>query len=218
MDETSQKAFRNLAGRIFRGIGHVLRTILHPVGWLLSKWWGFFLRRGWFGRLLWVTATIGLVLGAGLAVSVPWPAYLFEPPFQAVRYSVINDLQYTRPGRAGAGEADEVQACLARREVCGETRSLTARAALVCEEARSACRTVRQTCAEGMQADPACTGGQQLCDEVAQACATGAGLKACRHAKPSWRATARSASKPGRAGRRRTGSGSTTIPRAQRRS
>ena len=58
MDETSKQRARTFVARMLRGIGTVLRWLLRPLGWLLSGWWTFFRRRGWFGRTIWATATV----------------------------------------------------------------------------------------------------------------------------------------------------------------
>jgi len=179
MDETPPARDRRLFARLAHFTATVIRTLLRPVVWLLSKWWAFLLRRGWFGRTVWVTGTALLAVVIWLAVSVPWPGYLFEPPFEAVRYAEINDLQYTRRGSVGAGPAKQVEACQARQEICREGRSVAARAELVCHDARSACQTVSQACVEGMENDSACVASRQLCQDVDRACATGAGLQAC---------------------------------------
>ena len=168
-----------VARAVLRALGRALAWILSPVAWLLRRWWRFLRRRGWWGRTVTVAATLGLVFVAVLAVTVPWPGYLFEPPFEAVRYGVINDIQHTRPGWSGGGNRAALAACRARREMCATAETVAARAADLCGEARAACGSVEASCAGLPGDDPACAAGRALCDELSRACEAGGGPAAC---------------------------------------
>jgi hypothetical protein len=160
-------------------LGVVLVAVLRPVAWLLRRWWRFFQRRGWFGRSVWVLATVVASFVAYLAVAVPWPGYLFAPPFRAVQYPVINDIQYTRPGRLNAGDPVTVAACLERQAICARTEAVAARAGVLCAAAGPACADVDARCAGELAADPACLASRQLCREATRACDTREGVAAC---------------------------------------
>jgi hypothetical protein len=101
-----------------RGLRAVLHLLARFVGWLLRPlgalargWWRLVRGGGWLRR---VAIVSGTVLGAAvvtLAVTVPWPGYLFTPPFRAVEYAPINDRVWLRAGPTtvegsvdGAGE------------------------------------------------------------------------------------------------------------------
>ncbi|NHA14418.1 di-heme-cytochrome C peroxidase [Thioalkalivibrio sp. XN279] len=165
--------------RVLRWLGAVLAVLFLPIAWLLRHWWGFFRRRGWFGRSAWVLATVVAAFVAYLAVAVPWPGYLFEPPFRAVQYPVINDLQYTRPGSINAGPEKDVAACLERQAICARTETLAARAGVLCAEAAPACADVAKRCAGDLAMDPACRASRQLCEEASRSCATGEAVASC---------------------------------------
>jgi hypothetical protein len=104
VDENLSDALRRAARSLMRGAAALLRWIVRIVTWPPRAWWRAMRRAGWPGRVgLGVLAAV-VVFGAWLAVAVPWPAYLFAPPFTPVEYGLVNDLQYLRPGRNAAGE------------------------------------------------------------------------------------------------------------------
>ena len=92
----ARRAVRALLGAVAR----IVEWLLRPVAFLIRHWWRFLRRRGWFGRVATVVATGVVALVAVLAVTVPWPGYLFQPPFRAVEYPLVNDLQWLRPDPA----------------------------------------------------------------------------------------------------------------------
>jgi hypothetical protein len=82
----------------------VLRALVRLVGWLLwplralaRRWWRFVREGGWIRRTLTVLGTALVAAVLVLAVTVPWPGYLFTPPFRAVEYAPINDRIWLRP-------------------------------------------------------------------------------------------------------------------------
>ena len=169
-----------IARQLLHWLGAILLAVLRPTGWLMRRWWAFFRRRGWFGRTAWALATVVVAFVAILAVAVPWPGYLFEPPFRAVQYPVINDLQYTRPGRINGGDPEDVAACVERQAICARMETVAARAGLLCEEAAPACANVNERCAGGLASDPACLASRRLCEETTSACAAGPAVEACQ--------------------------------------
>ena len=83
----------------------VLRALVRLVGWLLwplralaRRWWRFVREGGWVRRTLTVLGTAMVAAILVLAVTVPWPGYLFTPPFRAVEYAPINDRLYLEQG------------------------------------------------------------------------------------------------------------------------
>jgi hypothetical protein len=92
----ARRALRAILAAVVR----IVDWLLRPVAWLIRHWWRFLRRRGWFGRVATVVATAVVAIAAVLAVTVPWPAYLFQPPFRAVEYPLVNDLQWLRPDGA----------------------------------------------------------------------------------------------------------------------
>lgn len=78
------------------------RGVLRVLTWPLRAWWRAFRRSRWFGRAALAALAAVVVTVAWLATAVPWPGYLFTPPFRAVQYGLPNDLQYLRPGRCAA--------------------------------------------------------------------------------------------------------------------
>jgi cytochrome c5 len=92
--------------RILRHAAHVmLRALVRLVGWLLwplralaRGWWRLMREGGWIRRILTALGTALVAAVLVLAVTVPWPGYLFTPPFRAVEYAPINDRQHLEQG------------------------------------------------------------------------------------------------------------------------
>jgi mono/diheme cytochrome c family protein len=92
--------------RMLRRAAHVmLRVLWRVVGWLLwplralaRRCWRFIREGGWIRRTLTVLGTALVAAVLVLAVTVPWPGYLFTPPFRAVQYAPINDRQFLEQG------------------------------------------------------------------------------------------------------------------------
>jgi hypothetical protein len=89
--------------------------LLWPLRWLARQWWRVVRDGGWFRRVAVVLGTVVVSAVVILAVTVPWPGYLFAPPFRAVEYAPINDRQWLSPeptgpfDAAGQGEPDTWQ-------------------------------------------------------------------------------------------------------------
>jgi hypothetical protein len=89
-----------------RLVAHVmLRALVRLIGWLLwplralaRRWWRFVREGGWIRRTLTVLGTALVAAVLVLAVTVPWPGYLFTPPFRAVEYAPINDRLFLEQG------------------------------------------------------------------------------------------------------------------------
>ena len=84
MMASARRRPRRLAQRLLESLSRVISWILWPLRWLVVRGWRFLRRRSWPGRVVTLLATLFVVLVALLAVSVPWPGYLFTPPFRAV--------------------------------------------------------------------------------------------------------------------------------------
>ena len=91
---------RRAVRAVLAAVVRIVDWLLRPVAWLARHWWRFVRNRGWFGRVATVVATAIVAIVAVLAVTVPWPGYLFQPPFRAVEYAPVNDLQWLRPDGA----------------------------------------------------------------------------------------------------------------------
>lgn len=96
---------RELLLKLRRAAQVVLRALVRLVGWLLwplralaRRWWRFVREGGWIRRTLTVLGTALVAAVLVLAVRVPWPGYLFTPPFRAVEYAPINDRLYLEQG------------------------------------------------------------------------------------------------------------------------
>lgn len=96
---------RNLLMGLRRGAQMLLRALVRVTGWLLwplralaRRWWRYIREGGWIRRTRTVLATVVVAAVLVLAVTVPWPGYLFTPPFRAVEYAPINDRQYLDQG------------------------------------------------------------------------------------------------------------------------
>jgi hypothetical protein len=88
---------RRAALLVLRALVRLIGLLLWPIRALARRWWRFIREGGWFRRVLTVLGT-GLVAAVlVLAVTVPWPGYLFTPPFRAVEYAPINDRIWLRP-------------------------------------------------------------------------------------------------------------------------
>ena len=96
---------RDLLLKLRRAALWVLRALVRVVGWLLwplralaRGWWHFIREGGWIRRIFAVLGTTLVAAVVVLAVTVPWPGYLFTPPFRAVEYAPINDRQFLEQG------------------------------------------------------------------------------------------------------------------------
>jgi len=96
---------RDLLVKLRRAALLVLRALVRVVGWLLwplralaRGWWHFIREGGWIRRIFAVLGTTLVAAVVVLAVTVPWPGYLFTPPFRAVEYAPINDRQFLEQG------------------------------------------------------------------------------------------------------------------------
>lgn len=134
MIASARRRPRRLAQRLLESLSRVISWVLWPLRWLVVRGWRFLRRRSWPGRVVTLLATLFVVLVALLAVSVPWPGYLFTPPFRAVYYAPVNDLQRLRPGTTQPPGLDEAEGCRQRQDVCRRTATVQAQAGLLCEE------------------------------------------------------------------------------------
>lgn len=157
--------FRSLA----RGLRHVLRWIVRAITWPVRAWWRAFRHAGWLGRVCLAALAGTVALVAWLAVAVPWPGYLFTPPFRAVEYGPLNDLQYLRPGTRNAGDPQVVAACVADRERCSTAATLAAQSQQLCRESSGACASLKQQCPPGAS-DPVCSETRTRCAALEGAC------------------------------------------------
>lgn len=96
---------RDLLRKLRRAAHMLLRALVRLIGWLLwplralaRRWWRFIREGGWIRRTLAVLGTALVAAVLMLAVTVPWPGYLFTPPFRAVEYAPINDRLYPEQG------------------------------------------------------------------------------------------------------------------------
>jgi len=96
---------RELLRNLRRAAQLMLRALVRLIGWLLwplralaRRWWRFVREGGWSRRVLTVLGTAVVAAVVVLAVTVPWPGYLFTPPFRAVEYAPVNDRQYLEQG------------------------------------------------------------------------------------------------------------------------
>lgn len=89
---------RQVARVMLRALGRIARWLLRALWWPVAAWWRALRRGGWLRRGVLVLATVAAIAVVTLAVTVPWPGYLFTPPFRAVEYAPINDRQWLRPG------------------------------------------------------------------------------------------------------------------------
>ncbi len=88
---------RRAAQAVLRALVRVVGWLLWPLRWLARQWWRILRDGGWARRVVTVLATVLVVAAAVLAVTVPWPGYLFTPPFRAVEYAPVNDRIWLRP-------------------------------------------------------------------------------------------------------------------------
>jgi len=98
---------RRAAQVVLRALIRLVGWLLRPLRWLARTWWRLVREGGWLRRIGIVLGTVVVAAVAILAVSVPWPGYLFAPPFRAVEYAPINDRIWLRPGTTeahGGGE------------------------------------------------------------------------------------------------------------------
>jgi len=70
---------RRAVRAVLAAVVRIVDWLLRPVAWLARHWWRFVRNRGWFGRIATVVATAIVAIVAVLAVTVPWPGYLFQP-------------------------------------------------------------------------------------------------------------------------------------------
>jgi len=89
---------RHAARVVLRALVRVAGWLLWPLRWLARKWWHLVRDGGWFRRVAIVLGTAVVATIAILAVTVPWPGYLFAAPFRAVEYAPINDRQFLEQG------------------------------------------------------------------------------------------------------------------------
>lgn len=96
------------AGRtVLHVVARLAGALVGPLRWLAGRWWRVVRNGGWLHRVLAVSGTALAAAAAVLAVAVPWPGYLFTPPFRAVEYAPINDRLWLRPGTTRAGGEGE---------------------------------------------------------------------------------------------------------------
>jgi hypothetical protein len=91
------RRLRRAAQVVLRALIRVAGWLLWPLRWLARHWWRLVRDGGWLRRVAIVLGTAVVAAVAILAVTVPWPGYLFAPPFRAVQYAPINDRQWLRP-------------------------------------------------------------------------------------------------------------------------
>ncbi len=89
---------RRAARMLLSAVVRVIGWLLWPLRWLARAWWRVMRRGGWVRRSFLLLGTALLAAVAVLAVAVPWPGYLFTPPFRAVEYAPVNDLQHLEQG------------------------------------------------------------------------------------------------------------------------
>ena len=154
---------------VLRVAGRALRWILRAITWPLRAWWRAFRRACLPGRLALGTAAALLVGIAWLALAVPWPGYLFTPPFRAVEYGLMNDLQYLRPATVNAGDPKAVAACVASTERCATAATLAARARQLCAESSGDCANLERQCPPDAT-DPVCAESRARCAALQGAC------------------------------------------------
>jgi mono/diheme cytochrome c family protein len=92
--------------RAWRGVRKVIGWLLWPLRWLAHAWWRALRGGGWLRRSVMVLGTVVVAAVMLLAVLVPWPGYLFVPPFRAVEYAPINDRIWLRPESAPSSITD----------------------------------------------------------------------------------------------------------------
>jgi hypothetical protein len=103
------QGLRRLARLVLSALARLIGWVLWPLRWLARTWWNFMRHGGWGRRVVGVLGAALAVAVVFLAVTVPWPGYLFTPPFRAVEYAPINDRIWLRPDTrpvaddAGAG-------------------------------------------------------------------------------------------------------------------
>jgi hypothetical protein len=179
MPESPVHTLKTLARAVLHAVSRVVYRLLRLVTWPVRAWWRALRRARWLGRTGLAVFAGVIVLLAWLVIAVPWPGYLFTPPYRAVEYGVINDLQYLRPGRVGAGTPAEVAACLARQQLCATARTVAARGGQLCAETRGACASIDSQCPPGAT-DATCREGRAKCAAVESACAADKPLSECR--------------------------------------
>ncbi len=145
------------------------RWLIRAVTWPARVWWRAFRRSRWPGRigLAALASVVGLV--ARLAVAVPWPGYLFAPPFRTVEYAPVHDLKYLRQGYADPGAGAAAEQCRHKRELCATAQTAAARANGLCSDAPGICATVEQNCAD-TTSDGVCVEARRQCDELKATC------------------------------------------------
>ena len=89
---------RRAARMLLSAIVRVIGWLLWPLRWLARTWWRLLRSGGWVRRSFMLLGTALLAAVVVLAVAVPWPGYLFTPPFRAVEYAPINDRQWAEQG------------------------------------------------------------------------------------------------------------------------
>ena len=89
---------RRVARMLLSAVVRVIGWLLWPLRWLARTWWRVLRRGGWVRRSFVLLGTALLAAVVVLAVTVPWPGYLFTPPFRAVEYAPINDRQWAEQG------------------------------------------------------------------------------------------------------------------------
>jgi hypothetical protein len=163
--------FRRVAEVVLATCVRVLDWLLRPFAWLIRHWWRSLRKRGWVGRVATLLGTALVVAAAVLAVSVPWPGYLFQPPFRAVEYAPINDLQRLRVSHSVDGVSTEARQCRARRDSCREAETLAAEAARACDQLEARCAALGRECARSEADAGACADSTAFCARLVSACA-----------------------------------------------
>jgi hypothetical protein len=104
MLESLAHQVKAVARGTLRMLGRIARWIFRMITWPIRAWWRAFRGSRWLGRTALAALALVVALVAWLAIAVPWPGYLFTPPYQAVEYGLMNDLKYLRPEHAATGE------------------------------------------------------------------------------------------------------------------
>lgn len=92
------RGLRRAARLLLKALVRLAGWLLWPLRWLVRRGWRFMRDGGWIRRTVGVVGAGALAVIVWLAVTVPWPAYLFTPPFRAVEYAPINDRQFLEQG------------------------------------------------------------------------------------------------------------------------
>ena len=98
MTRTVTRGPRRVGRLTVSALVRVIGWLLWPLRWLARAGWRLVWRGGRVRRVLGIAGAALVVAVVLLAALVPWPGYLFTPPFRAVEYAPVNDLQWTEQG------------------------------------------------------------------------------------------------------------------------